>query len=212
MKTDPKSQLTGPAQSDLNHAMRTALNDILGFASLLESHASDRDREDIQRILRAGRQVLDLIGGNLPQADTRVPNAPDGSSEETLDNLLYVEDNDANFVLVSCILEMRGGVNLIRAECGESAVKLATEVRPDLILLDLNLPDIHGSVVLQRLQAQPATRFIPVVVISADSTPSQIERLLSAGARNYLTKPFSMEMLLAVIDDVLGSPSSSTRS
>jgi DNA-binding response OmpR family regulator len=80
---------------------------------------------------------------------------------------------------------------------------LAETHGPKLILLDLNLPDIHGSEVLRRVQQNAATTHIPVVVISADATSSQIERLLSAGARNYLTKPFSIERFLAVVDEIL---------
>ena len=70
-----------------------------------------------------------------------------------------------------------------------------------MILLDLNLPDMHGAEVLRRLQEQPETAGIPVVVLSADATPSQIERLLSAGARNYLTKPFDIDPFLALVDE-----------
>jgi DNA-binding response OmpR family regulator len=80
---------------------------------------------------------------------------------------------------------------------------LATELKPQLVLLDLNLPDFPGAEVLRRLRADQSTASIPVIVISADATPSQIERLLSAGARNYLTKPFSIDMLLAVVDEAL---------
>ena len=72
--------------------------------------------------------------------------------------------------------------------------------------LDLNLPDMHGSEVLRRLQDDPATAQVPVVVLSAVATPSQIERLLTAGARNYLTKPFEIDPFLAVVDEMVGAP------
>jgi len=202
MNTDPKDQVARPAV-DLSSELRTGLNDIIGFASLLELHANERDRESVQKILRAGRQMLDLVGGNLPQPQKPVNQPHNFSSKETVQNVLYVEDNEANFVLVSRILELRPTVNLLHAGCGAEAMKLATKMPPQLILLDLNLPDISGSEVLRQLRAHPETESIPVVVISADATPSQIERLLAAGARNYLTKPFSMEILLAVVDEVL---------
>lgn len=205
MKIDPKDQIL-PAGGNLSRELRTGLNDILGFASLLESHANEKDRETVQKILRAGRQMLGLIGGDLPRPEYRV--AATRSSAPATQNILYVEDNNANFTLVSRILETRPVANLVRAACGRAAVELATKIKPQLILLDLNLPDIPGAEVLRQLRAQSETASIPVVVISADATPSQIERLLSAGARNYLTKPYSMEMLLAVIDDVLAEQSS----
>jgi CheY-like chemotaxis protein len=83
---------------------------------------------------------------------------------------------------------------------------------PKLILLDLDLPDIHGSEVIQHLQKNPVTASIPVVVISGDATPSQIERLLVLGARNYLTKPFSAEPFLAVVDEVMQESAAARRS
>ena len=80
---------------------------------------------------------------------------------------------------------------------------MALANRPRLILLDLNLPDMHGSEVLLQLQRDAATAKVPVVVLSADATPSQIERLLTAGARNYLTKPFDIDPFLAVVDEMV---------
>ena len=76
--------------------------------------------------------------------------------------------------------------------------------KPKLILLDLDLPDMHGAEVIQLLQKGPAASRIPVVVVSGDATPSQIERLLVLGARNYLTKPFGAEPFLAVVDESQG--------
>jgi len=86
---------------------------------------------------------------------------------------------------------------------GTLALDLAREHRPDLILLDLHLPDIHGSEVLQRLQADPHTQQIPVVVISADASEGRIQRLLTAGARGYLTKPIDVRKFLGVLDETL---------
>jgi CheY-like chemotaxis protein len=79
-------------------------------------------------------------------------------------------------------------------------VELAHEHRPALVLLDLNLPDISGEEVLRRIRNDPVTADTPVVVVSADATPGQVERLRSAGANDYLTKPFSLADFLAVID------------
>ena len=64
---------------------------------------------------------------------------------------------------------------------------------------------MHGSEVIQRLQDNPTTADVPVVVLSADATPSQIERLLAAGARNYLTKPFDIDPFLAIVDELVGA-------
>jgi CheY-like chemotaxis protein len=86
---------------------------------------------------------------------------------------------------------------------GQIGLDLARERTPDLILVDLHLPDIPGDEVLRRLQADARTRGIPVVVISADATPGQAERLRAAGAYAYLTKPFDVERFLEVLDTSL---------
>ena len=83
---------------------------------------------------------------------------------------------------------------------GSLALDLAREHRPDLVLLDLNLPDIQGEEVLRRLRADPTTATVPVVVISGDATPGQASRLRRVGADDYLTKPFDIARLLGVID------------
>ena len=199
MKTHPSSS-DPTAPGDFNYQLRTGLNDIIGYASLLQLHARESDRESIEQILRSGRQMLDLIGGTLPQPEENV--VPRNGSNK-VHEILYVEDNDANFTLVERILETRADTNLHRARTGGEALARTSELHPDLILLDLNLPDFPGAEVIGRLRANPETSHIPVVVISADATPSQIERLLTAGARNYLTKPFSLAMLLVAIDDAL---------
>ncbi len=80
---------------------------------------------------------------------------------------------------------------------------MARTQNPQLVLLDLDLPDIHGSKVLERAAGATRDRAnIPVIVISADATPSQIERMLTAGARNYLTKPFEIRRFLCMFDEI----------
>jgi PAS domain S-box-containing protein len=121
-------------------------------------------------------------------------------SERTV---LYVEDNLANLRLVERILARRPAVRLIAALQGSLALELAREHHPDLILLDVHLPDIDGDEVLRRLQGDPATSAIPVITVSAEATPAKIERFLTAGARDYLTKPLDVSRFLEVIDEVL---------
>jgi CheY-like chemotaxis protein len=113
--------------------------------------------------------------------------------------ILYIEDNLSNLTLVERILEQQRGVELIPAMQGTIGLQLAREQRPDVIVLDLHLPDLSGLEVLTRLQAEEATRDIPVVVLSADASPKQIERALAAGARDYLTKPLEVRQFLAVL-------------
>jgi signal transduction histidine kinase len=119
--------------------------------------------------------------------------------------VLYVEDMIANIRLVEEILKRRPDITLIPAMLGSIALDLAREHHPDLVLLDVHLPDLGGDEVMRRLHADPATRDIPVVVLSADATQRQLERLLEAGATDYLTKPIAVEHLLDVVDQLLGS-------
>ncbi|HEX4490169.1 MAG TPA: ATP-binding protein [Acidimicrobiia bacterium] len=114
--------------------------------------------------------------------------------------VLYVEDNPANIMLVRRLLDRRPHITLRTAKLGAEGIAAATDSPPDLVLLDLNLPDLSGELVLQRLRADPRTRAIPVIVVSADATPTQIERLRALGAADYVTKPFDIGALLAAID------------
>jgi PAS domain S-box-containing protein len=114
--------------------------------------------------------------------------------------ILYIEDNLSNITLIEQMLAEQPEIKLITAMRGQLGIELARQHSPALILLDLHLPDIPGWEVLSRLQRDDATREIPVVVISADVTPRQINRLMAAGARAYLTKPFDMQEFFRIIE------------
>jgi len=187
--------------AQLSQRLRARLNHIIGSAELLEMQCGNSAAADNARqILEAARDLLDIIDHEVP-ADQQTHAAK--VAENSSCDVLYIEDDPVNFALVKRILEGRPSIKLTHAPRGEIGVSLAQTHSLKLILLDLNLPDIHGSEVLRRLQQNSKTAQIPVVVISADATASQIERLLSAGARNYLTKPFRIQSFLAVVDEVL---------
>jgi len=119
--------------------------------------------------------------------------------------VLYIEDNLSNFELVKRVLVQRPHVRLVPAMQGRLGLDLARRHRPEVILLDLHLPDIRGDEVLRRLGEMPETRAIPVIMISADATAGQPARLLAAGARAYLTKPLDVKPFLALIDQYIGT-------
>jgi CheY-like chemotaxis protein len=118
---------------------------------------------------------------------------------------LHIEDKASNFLLLEQLLEPHPNLKVISAMRGGTGLDLALQHHPDLILLDLHLPDMHGSRVLERLQDNPATRDIPVVIISADATASQIERMMGQGARDYLTKPIDVQRLFRLLGMLLNS-------
>jgi len=133
-----------------------------------------------------------------PAIASRVDQAP-----VTTKTALYVEDNLANLELVQRTLQHRPAVRLLPLMQGGLALDLAVQHRPDLILLDVHLPDINGDEVLRRLKGDDRTRHIPVIMLSADATPHQASRFRRAGAEAYLTKPIRVRELLGAIDDAL---------
>ena len=120
--------------------------------------------------------------------------------------VLYVEDNLATIGLMESVFAMRPNIHLITAMQGGLTLELAREHRPDLVVLDLHLPDIPGDEVLKRLRSDPRTARIPVVMCSADATERQKARLLEAGAYEYLTKPVKVQRFLRMLDEVLSTP------
>src|SRR5665213_158869 len=135
--------------------------------------------------------------------------SPAGAESSTANTLVrhsklrvvYIEDNLANVRLMERIVARRREVTLIHAMQGRLGLDLIASSQPDLILLDLHLPDMSGEEVLRRLQAEVTTKDIPTLVVSADASPGQIQRILEMGASGYLTKPFDVEELLRWFDD-----------
>lgn len=117
--------------------------------------------------------------------------------------VLCIEDNLSNMRLIEMLFSDKQHLNLIPAMQGRIGLELAREHKPDVILLDLHLPDLMGDRVLAELKADLVTRAIPVVMLSADATPKQIKALLAAGAVEYLTKPVDIRLLFAVLDQHL---------
>jgi PAS domain S-box-containing protein len=137
--------------------------------------------------------------GPLQQQD-RPPHEHD-QAEQAL-TVLYIEDNLSNLQLVERVMSRRPGVTLISAMRPMLGLDLAAEHHPDLVLLDLHLPDMPGAEVLRRLRAHPKTAGIPVAVLSADARPSLITQLLTQGARAFLTKPLEVRELLSLLDTI----------
>ncbi len=123
------------------------------------------------------------------------------SSEPASRSILYIEDNLSNLALIEQMLAERPGTALLTSMQGKVGLDLARQHTPDLILLDLHLPDVPGWDVLSQLKADSTTRHIPVVVISADATKRQMNRLMSAGAAHYLTKPLDVNKFFQVLDE-----------
>jgi PAS domain S-box-containing protein len=123
-------------------------------------------------------------------------------------SLLYVEDNPASLRLLEHLLSGMPGVTMLSAPTPQFGLDLATAHRPDVIVLDLNLPGMSGFEVLARLKAKPETRDIPVLALTAAAFPRDVAAGLAAGFFRYLTKPLDVNAFLAAIDDALAQAAS----
>ncbi|MFL6352675.1 MAG: ATP-binding protein [Bryobacteraceae bacterium] len=184
------------------------------------------DQSDVQGTglgLALSRKLIELMGGrigvesepgsgstfwiDLPLAENPSKRIESEASPSkavpqswSVTTILCVDDNTANQQLMEHLFEHRPKTHLLFAMQGSLGLELAIQHTPNLILLDLQLPDLGGDIVLQRLRAHPDTKAIPIVMLSADATPGQIQRLIDLGATDYVTKPFDISMLLGVVD------------
>jgi PAS domain S-box-containing protein len=117
--------------------------------------------------------------------------------------LLYVEDNPANLMLVEDLIARRPDIRLLSARDGNRGVEIAQASRPDVILMDINLPGISGIQALRILAEDPATAHIPVIALSANVMPRDIEKSLEAGFFRYLTKPIKVNEFMDTLDVAL---------
>jgi len=124
-------------------------------------------------------------------------------ADARLRTLLYVEDNPANLMLVEDLIARRPDIRLLSARDGNRGVELARASLPDVILMDINLPGISGIQALRILAEDPATAHIPVVALSANAMPRDIEKGLEAGFFRYLTKPIKVNEFMDTLDVAL---------
>lgn len=156
-------------------------------------HTRDAIAAAAERLL-ASIDVLTSGEGSGQKVDT----ASSGDADRPV--VLHVEDNLSNLKLVERILARRPEVELREVRTGAEALQLARTLRPSLVLLDLRLPDMSGEDVLVGLRESPATRDTPVVVVSAEARPAEADRLLAAGADEFLVKPIDVAAFLEVVD------------
>jgi CheY-like chemotaxis protein/anti-sigma regulatory factor (Ser/Thr protein kinase) len=134
-------------------------------------------------------------------ADAAAPGTESAAeARRTSGTVLYIEDNVSNVRLMQRIMGRRPGMSLISVPSGHEGLEAAARERPDLIFLDLQLPDMRGEEVLAALRHQDGTAYVPIAVLSADSGSAQMERLLAAGADAYFPKPIEIARLLRFID------------
>jgi len=198
----------------ISHDLRTPLNSILGFGQLLQlDDLQPEQRDAVEQIIRSGNQLLERVNALIDvvpvPADAGVTIETGAASSSSgarktkrTFTVVYIEDNLANVRLIEKVFKLRSNVQLIPALLGELGIERTIEHQPDLVLLDLHLPDMDGVDVLRALKRDQRTATIPVAIITADATPGQIQPLAGEGARFHVTKPIDIEVLLSIVDDV----------
>ena len=119
--------------------------------------------------------------------------------------ILIVEDNEKNMKLVRDVLQFKG-YETIEAVTGNDGVRLAKERKPDLVLMDIQLPDIDGITALGRIRADPATQKIPVIAVSASVMPDDQQRIVASGFDAYVTKPINVKNFVETVERFVGKP------
>jgi PAS domain S-box-containing protein len=150
----------------------------------------------------------ELLPAAAPQleATTPVPESPfqtQASSSAPLRTLLYVEDNPANLSLVEQLIARRSDIHLLTAVTGLLGIELARESLPEVILMDINLPGISGMQAMKILREDPATAQIPIIALSANAMPRDIEKGIEAGFFRYLTKPIKVKEFMDTLNIAL---------
>ena len=217
--------------SSMSHELRTPLNAILGFTQLIESGTplpTPAQQQNLEEVLKAGWYLLDLINEILDLAqmesgkDTLLmaprlspplravfdaEQVPLVRSEEKggmpVHTLLYVEDNPANLELVEQLIARRPYLRLLKAADGNIGIEFARIYQPVVILMDINLPGISGLDAMKILRADSSTAHIPIIAISVNALPQDVEKAIQAGFFKYLTKPFKVIEFMEAVDVAL---------
>jgi CheY-like chemotaxis protein len=152
----------------------------------------------------AASSAPELVFGGSGEADSEERDAIARRSVSTAQRtLLYVEDNPANLALVEQLIARRSDLKLLTAIDGHLGVQMARTYQPDVILMDINLPGISGFGALEILNQDPSTAHIPVMALSANAVPRDIQKGLEAGFFRYLTKPIKVREFMDALDVAL---------
>jgi CheY-like chemotaxis protein len=200
-------RIAGEAHGIRGAAATVSLESVAALAADVE-RAADHWRGDEQfthdQLVLLGSRLRDLVATFATLRDdvgagelVRRPDEGDGPV------VLHIEDNLSNLKLIERVLAQRPEIRPAEARTGAAGIALASELTPELILLDLRLPDLPGEEVLRLVRQVPSMRDTPIVVISAEARPAESDRLLAAGADDFVVKPIDVPTLLTVVDRLL---------
>ena len=117
--------------------------------------------------------------------------------------ILIVEDNENNMMLVRDVMQLKG-YTVLEAVTGAEGVRLAIEAKPDLVLMDIQLPDMDGIAALAQIRASEAAKNIPMLAVSASVMPDETQRIVASGFDAYITKPLNMKSFVETVEKFIG--------
>src|SRR5262245_57081525 len=144
-------------------------------------------------------------GGAHPPAGAQQARGQHRNGSSIVTKVLYVEDNDDNVFMLKMRLELLGDFEVLTAEDGEKGCEMAAAERPDIILMDLEMPVVDGWEATRRLKGNPQTRDIPVIALSAHALAGEREKALAAGCNEFDTKPIEFDRLVATVRRILAT-------
>ena len=189
----------GSEGSGIGLAITKQIAEILGGAIGFKSQEGIGSSFWVDLPISPGETIGNIV--ERRKVDRTAPTVEPGDARR---RILYVEDNASNLQLMEELLGTIGNFTMTSAGNGPLALEMAREDRPDLILLDINLPEMDGFEVLKRLQDAPETQNIPVIAVTAAAMPAEVERGLSAGFKEYITKPIDIASVLRAIERQIG--------
>ena len=190
----------GSEGSGIGLAITKQIAEILGGTIGFKSQEGLGSTFWVDLPIAPGEETI-VVGERRNIAGVTPERAPDNEDRQ---RILYVEDNASNLQLMEELFGTIGNFAMTSAPNGPIALDMVKEDRPDLILLDINLPEMDGFEVLKRLQDDPDTREIPVIAVTAAAMPAEVERGLSAGFKEYITKPIDIATVLRTIERQIG--------
>src|SRR5215510_1336914 len=160
---------------------------------------------ECRRPIRAGQGEVPAgrPGGAHPPVGAQQAPGQQRNGSSLVTKVLYVEDNDDNVFMLKMRLELLGDFEVLTAEDGEKGCEMAAAERPDIILMDLEMPVADGWEATRRLKGNPQTRDIPVIALSAHALAGEREKALAAGCNEFDTKPIEFDRLVATLRRIL---------
>ncbi|MBT9525045.1 MAG: PAS domain-containing protein [Rhizobacter sp.] len=177
-----------------------ALVERMGGSVRVQSTPGVGSRFEVHLPRHTGPIEADAVPPQAPQAVLPPAEAPTAPRPQRAGRLLYIEDNPVNALLVEEMVRQHAGLQIESVASGLEGVARAHELQPDLILVDMQLPDINGYEVLRLLRAQPSTAGIRCIALSANAMPEDVDRATAAGFSDYWTKPINLRNFLAALD------------